>query len=542
MSAITPQTELRLLKCPIESDNRNQITFSNSTAQYNYFNSLPHLTVDNFTYQRKDSVIRYPAHIDSILTYNYVMYQNEAYTNKWFYAFITNMEYVNDNMTLITIKTDVYQTWQFSMVWKRSFVEREHVNDDTIGLHTVPEQLETGTYTLNGKTEFTDMKPYCTVLGCTVDPFTGESDGSAYGGVYGALSYYIFGGTGQSGTAAEVTSLNGALRSLADLGKLDSVVTICVAPKVLVDFENISEEWTYKPSYGATYRKVYYGINGDAPMGTFSLTRPTQIGSYTPVNKKLLVFPYNYFLLSNNNGMEAIFHYEDFGSNIQFEITGVLTPGCSIKAIPKNYKGQTKVFNEGITGSKFPICSWQNDIYTNWLTQNGVNLGFTTLNATEGAIAKGVLQTAGGVGFAMAGDVASGGMIGVGLNNIFNAVQESYQHSLIPPQASGNINSGDVSLATSNSTFVGYKVQIKPEYASIIDSYFSIYGYKVNTVKIPNITGRSNWNYVKTIGANIEGDIPESDMNELKTMFNNGITLWHNTSYYLDYSRSNNIV
>ena len=75
MSAITPQTELRLLKCPIESDNRNQITFANETAQYNYFNNLPKLEVDNFTYQRKDSVIRYPAHIDTILTYNYVMYQ-----------------------------------------------------------------------------------------------------------------------------------------------------------------------------------------------------------------------------------------------------------------------------------------------------------------------------------------------------------------------------------------------------------------------------------------------------------------------------------
>ena len=132
MSAITPQTELKLLKCPIESDNRNQINFSNATAQYNYFNSLPKIEVDNFTYQRKDSVIRYPDHIDNIITYNYVMYQNEAYTNKWFYAFITNMEYVNDNMTYITIKTDVYQTWQFDMQWKQSFVERQHVNGITL--------------------------------------------------------------------------------------------------------------------------------------------------------------------------------------------------------------------------------------------------------------------------------------------------------------------------------------------------------------------------------------------------------------------------
>lgn len=36
MSAITPNSEIRLLKCPIESDNQNQITFTNVTAQYNY--------------------------------------------------------------------------------------------------------------------------------------------------------------------------------------------------------------------------------------------------------------------------------------------------------------------------------------------------------------------------------------------------------------------------------------------------------------------------------------------------------------------------
>ena len=538
MSAITPQTELKLLKCPIESDNRNQITFANATAQYNYFNGLPKLEVDNFTYQRKDSVIRYPAHIDTILTYNYVMYQNEAYSNKWFYAFITNMEYVNDNMTLITIKTDVFQTWQFAMQWKRSFIEREHVNSDNVGEHTIPEQLETGPYTLKEISTYSELNEFCIVMGCTVNPLTGENNGGlSYGNAYGGTIYYIFGGNGKAGTSLEIVSLNGAIRSLADKGKSDAITTICIAPTKLVNFDDITAEWSYVPQYACTYREAY---DIDNPLGTFSITKPTQIGTYTPVNKKLLAYPYNYFILSNNNGMDSIFHYEDF-SNVQFEIDGVLTPGCSIRAVPKNYKGQSKVYNEGLTGPKLPICSWQNDIYTNWLTQNGVNLGFTTLNATETGIAKGTAQALGGAGLMLAGDIAGSSMLGIGINTVFNAVQQDYQHSLIPPQSCGNTNSGDVSLATGNSTFVAYKVQIKDEYCKIIDQYFSMYGYKINRVKVPNITGRTNWNYVKTIGANIEGDIPEKDMNELKSMFNNGITLWHTTSYYLDYSRSNNI-
>ena len=65
---------------------------------------------------------------------------------------------------------------------------------------------------------------------------------------------------------------------------------------------------------------------------------------------------------------------------------------------------------------------------------------------------------------------------------------------------------------------------------------------KVNEVKIPNTTGRTNWNYVKTIDCNFEGDIPQMYLNKIKEIFNNGITLWHNGSTFLDYSQSNNIV
>ena len=80
--AITPDTNLKLLKCNLNLDNSNQLNFANATAQYNYFNSLTKIESSNFSYQRKDNVIRYPAHIDSIIEYNYVMYQNHNYSNK----------------------------------------------------------------------------------------------------------------------------------------------------------------------------------------------------------------------------------------------------------------------------------------------------------------------------------------------------------------------------------------------------------------------------------------------------------------------------
>lgn len=58
--AVTPNTNVKLLKVPLELDNKNQLTFSSKTAQYNYFNSLSSIDVINCSYQRKDNIIRFP--------------------------------------------------------------------------------------------------------------------------------------------------------------------------------------------------------------------------------------------------------------------------------------------------------------------------------------------------------------------------------------------------------------------------------------------------------------------------------------------------
>ena len=152
---ITPNSKIILLKTPIEIDENNQLTFSNTTSQYNYFHGLPKIELDDATFIRKDNVIRFPTDeeqngitYDDLLKYNYCMYQNTSYGNKWFYAFIINVEYISNGTTNITIKTDVYQTWCFNITWKKSFILREHIakSNDVIGANTQPENLETGDY------------------------------------------------------------------------------------------------------------------------------------------------------------------------------------------------------------------------------------------------------------------------------------------------------------------------------------------------------------------------------------------------------------
>lgn len=58
--AITPDTNVFLLKVPLSISNKNQLDFSSSSSQHSYFNSLTKLEIEDCSYQRKDNIIRYP--------------------------------------------------------------------------------------------------------------------------------------------------------------------------------------------------------------------------------------------------------------------------------------------------------------------------------------------------------------------------------------------------------------------------------------------------------------------------------------------------
>lgn len=523
--AITPQTELRLLKVNLNIDERNQLSFNTKEDQYNFFNSLPKLIVDNFTYQRADSIIRYPAHIDTINTYNYCMYQNENYTDKWFYAFITGMTYINDNMTEISIKTDVWQTWGFDIEIGQCYVEREHVNDDTIGVNTVPEGLELGEY-INCQAEdeilYDPTEDFYICMACTNIPDNSltPQNNHLFNGVYSGLIYLAF------KTAAECTN---AINTFYKFGTGDYIYAIFMIPKDLTCITDGTES-TWTTSFGITTNLIYLANSSDADnVANLSGNMPTKLGiNYSPRNNKLFTHPFSYMILSNNSGTSVPFYYEDFeidpitqNRSIGFWIDACLSIGMEMKAIPVGYKNNNLNYEYGIPLGKLPVCSWIGDVYTNWLTQNSLNIG---INYAEN-IAK----------------MATGNVAG-GFSGVLNTQAEVYQHSLVPYQSFGNLGSGDVNFSDPNDGGLTlYYMSIRDEFAARIDSFFDMFGYKVNLVKVPNLYGRPNWNYVKTIDVNIEGFIPQNDLQELKNMFNNGITIWHNPSTFLDYSQDNSI-
>lgn len=550
---ITPQTDLYLLKVPLEMSNDNQLTFASAQAQFNYFYSLPKLEGDGkFTYQRKDGVIRFGALIDDILDYNYVMYRNTAYSDKWFYAFIVGMQYSSDQVTNITIKTDVWQTWQFDLTYKPVLIDREHQNTDVAGDNLLPEGVELGEYVTNGNVEnFGTSDSYVTVVEVSQVENEGESATLAYQWVDGTHDVTPTLNNITRGTTPLIISGQTAFSALRDVydwaGLGDAIVNVYLLPSNLV---------------GTTYQINLVGArgvdlktcsalvpatkDGVYEITTKSLSKPSKIGGlgYTPRNKKLLTAPYCYFTISNNAGSSVPFNYEDFNqSTFQFKVEGTFGASGNVKAIPVNYKKFASTENAldySVSGAKFPICSWKSDSYTNWLTQNAVNM---QTEWTGTAIAGGLT---------MLGSVYKDGMLGLGtgaisaVGDLIGTAREQHmaktRANMIPDQVKGNLNTGDFVWAKYRSMFTYLPMSIKEQQARIIDEYFDQFGYKCNRVKIPNVYGRRNWNFVKTVGCYIEANIPQDDLQEIKSMFDRGITFWHNPATFADYSQSNDIV
>ena len=152
---IEPNTNIRILKdVPLDTTYDHTIYFSSATAQTNYFAGLTKYNLNNQTYQRvKRGYARVQRKAEDLYDCNYMMFQNSAYGNKWFYAFITSVEYVNNVTSEITFEIDDIQSWFFDFTLDQCFVEREHTITDNIGEHIEPESVEMGEYVFN------DYKP-----------------------------------------------------------------------------------------------------------------------------------------------------------------------------------------------------------------------------------------------------------------------------------------------------------------------------------------------------------------------------------------------
>ena len=567
-------SKVYLLNVPLEDDMRNTLYFANASAQQTYFQNNISKTYNNVSYQSETRTFRCPDQIDTVRQYNYIMWQNTAYSNKWFYAFIKKMTYVSDGYTDVVFEVDPLQTFMFDITIKPSFVEREHTNDDTIGANLYPENLELGELWCNGPVEnFGGIstsavnKEYYTIIEVSQVENKGESGTISYRWASGSHELTPSINAVERGTIPLIVggtfagSINGVIRSASDITRLydnsglsGSIINIYLLPKTLVPpFSEIILKST--PNIGMQIEMDGIGVpiatNGTMNLGTFSFNRPNNLRGYIPRNNKLLAYPFNYFVISNNAGTCQTFRYEDFPNGVSFKVEGTFGVSGSTKAIPQNYRGYSSSENTldySINGPKYPVCSWNSDSYTNWLTQNSVNMEMSWKRAMIG----GVTDVASGAARGTMGKNPIGATAGAGLalletgDNLINLAKDQFlaktQANMTPDQVHGNLGAGDFMWAKYRSPFTFTPMGITQQYARICDDYLDVFGYQTNRMKVPYTAHRQNWWYTKTINANIIGNVPNEEMNKIKSAYNNGLTFWRNPSNFLNYSVSNGIV
>lgn len=273
----------------------------------------------------------------------------------------------------------------------------------------------------------------------------------------------------------------------------------------------------------------------------------------------MLTYPYIYLGFNPQNGTKKVFRYEDFqNATPSFKIISEINPNPTVQFIPQNYRGATgDSLSDNVSLNGYPTISFKTDTFNTWLAQNSeivsLQMQQENYNYQIDAI-KGGMGMIGDTRNMLFGDSDSkgGGFSGFIDKTIdlmkLDKNHEFYVKNIMAQVEKQSMLPDNASLSSSNSTLLGYNLfdkniftryTIKREFAERLDSYFDMYGYLINKVKVPNITGRPNWNYIKTQGANILGNIPQYDLQSIKEMFDNGLTLWHNPETFLDYSQNN---
>lgn len=565
MAYIPPDSRIILLSnVPLDKAQADTLWFPNKNTQTTYFMSKQRREYTAQSYQRKDrgyirlfntndadNNVKY----EDIFDCNYLMYQNIRYGNRWFYAFINSIDYINDSVCEVRYTIDPIQTWFFDYSLHQCFVERCTPSSDEIGENILPEKIEVGEYVMNGTYDAlaSNFAEPCVVF-MYVNPdqdagTAGPYSGGNYGGVYGACELWAFSPTDTSGIAAWVN---------ARKQHLDSIVGAYMCPKALAVLDpsaNITNGYQI-PSFTTGYIGVREA-NG--------VTKTTPLNGYTPRNKKLYTYPYTYFHVDAPDGQALHLRYEFFPNNTPvYRITGNCTYPVELNFYPTNYKNMPTGGGGGISPdyiefrqSKlsikgYPMASWSCDAFNAWLAQNSVPIALSlgaglasSAGTLVGIAATGGLANFAGMAMGLGGAMtkseiaqgrAAGNVIGSQVANGLGVLAEGYRASIAGDITGGCFETGSNDFAFGRMCFRGGLMTQPESYLKAIDKYFDMYGYTMNQHRLVNNHVRTRWTYVKTRGCTVEGNLPADDADYICACYDNGIRFWSDTVRPLDYS------
>lgn len=546
-----PISNLILYNCSLDRTMHKTIDFSSKSSRDQYFSSNSAIaTIISIPYSgnayfiRENKTVKVPINADVLDAngVNYCRFNNpQSGTSNYFYCFVDDIEYIAPEVSLLHLRTDVMLTNVRSFNANECFVERQHIakNEDVYYNQLTSEPVDYGdqvifgeipvTPDLSARTSIEYDNNYWTIV-CMSELFHGsQSDYDRfYGGVPNACIYY--------GMLSD--QLPYFMDAINTNGQIDSIVSIYPVPKAYV--QTLATDITlYNLPVYFIYDKEYNLITEMSIPNTANMNN-----GYYPRNNKLFCYPYNFLKLHNNNNSEIDLKYENFTNTNGITFKSILAPCTNetLTVFPTNYENYSGNYPTSYLGNykysvecnTFPEIAYISDTYKNYIALNKNSLQMQKIDITANAISS------------IGNSIANNSIPGIISNTAssildymrFNASIEDIKNK--PKQVHGMTNGNTGFMSGSFGVYVS-KMCIKRQYAEKIDKYFDMFGYNVSNVQTPNWTNRSHYNFVKTSGINIVGNIAKNDKDEIAKIFDSGVTFWHisNGAVYGTYDTNN---
>lgn len=553
--------------------------------------------------------LRLPIAYKQGINFNYMVIapnDNADYdkTKIYYYAFIDGIEWSSNlESAVIHFRIDTWNTNIHRVNFFESYVEREHVNNDTYGLHTLDEGLTPTEFKVVGATrkEITEMVPLIAV-GSTNHIFRNAPASVADRNEEHALwSSDNFGYNpillGSSTTETNIQSISNIVGYLTEANSADAILGIYLLPAEVVSINRdtyIVKDLSPEAAGLLDNYETCKLWNTRSHHETVNISKGSSPYGLNLKNNKSLIFPYYFLNVSNQLGNELTLKFENSNNHDQISLKMAFDENIngSIYLYATNYNGIPDNLDHSIQTVVYPTIPFIIDSYDSYISANRHTIANSkniiendynfqkTQTEAQYAVSR-AITSANDLYSGVKNLVGSGGasLGGTAANLISNMVGSEISH-----QASMyNINASETLAQAANSYtaeksrntikasladaanlpdkycgryipnllmtenhlgFIFKKMAARPEELKAIDNYFTRYGYKVNTFEVPNLRYRSKFDYKKIIDVNFTAEAPTGDINNLKAIFNNGVTIWHTDvlAEIFDYTLNNSIL
>lgn len=525
-----------LSQVPLKPNDDNVISFVNAAARESYFNGKVFMAETNIQYMKEQDDYLVAANYDDVIANcNYLRFNNE---NRWFYAFIMSVRYINPGTCAITFQIDYWTTYQFDLQWKNCFIEREHVSDDTIGKHTISENLYTGEFV---KEEIDINYPsgvigsysknidLCPVILLSESPTETPSPSSTL--MNGLIEPCVVWYTDAGLKNAELYMAN-FLSLVSAAGKADAIIASYSVPKYFISqYPSVPVSGTAEDLTKGKYLIAGSAASPSAGQSSSYKAEWSQsitvsgLGAYFSIkNNKLYTHEFFKLILDNNQGSllelnPELLEWDGSRVTIDYSMTSSISPDTTTYLKISNY-------GNGVASSidakdmyclpigKYPKNITSTNFYTNWIAGHSASLNTSYITSA--------LNTIGGIATGNASYIAGG------ITDIVSKMAKETDLQIVPDVAKGSIgNVGNV--ASERLKYSLYMAYPNFDYLQSIDFFLSMYGYKVNRVGTPAFRTRQYYNYYKLPVCNVFGNVPGEGIKSITEMFQNGVTVWNTT-------------